>query len=163
MSARQKHTLAMPAEYSSHVHIDHRNRRVEGERRDSAGGVVTDARQGEEVVDGSGDLAVVKRNDGHRSLFEPQCPSRIAELAPGPQNLVGACRGQVRRLRPPLHPLFPARGDARDRGLLTHHFTHENAPSGSPRAPPGQVTGVVPEPVDNFNTIEAITPVRGGS
>lgn len=151
----------MPTEHPAHIHIDHRNRSPKCECGDSSGGVIADSRQREKIVDGIGDLAAVTRNDDSRSLFEPQCPSWVAKFAPGPQHLVGVRCSEVGRLRPTLHPLVPPRSDASDRRLLAHHFADENAPRGSSGTAPRQVTGVLPEPVNNFNTIYASTPVWG--
>ena len=88
-------------------------------------------------------------DDGDRGLAQPQRPPRVAELAPGADDVGRRGGGEVGRRRPAGQPLPPDRLDPGDRRLLQHHLADQHRPRVDAGTAPRQVAGGGGVPVDD--------------
>ena len=132
-----------PGDHPQHVAVHRRLPRAEGRRGDGAGGIVPDARQGQQALIGVREPSQL--HDAPGRLLKVPGAAVIAQALPQLHEPV------LRRLRQSFH-----RGegcqkagivtkDRRHTGLLEHDLRHPDA-VGVLRLPPGQVPGIGPVP-----------------
>ena len=136
--------------------------RAEGEGRDRAGRVVTDARQRDQVVVPGRHLTIVPVHDRRRRRVQPQRPARVAEPAPGPDCLTARRRGKGCRRRPGGHPALEDGEHPCHRSLLEHELGDHHRPRGGAGAAPGKVARVVGVPVEDRGAAGAfiVAPIK---
>ena len=89
-------------------------------------------------------------DDRRGGLPQPQRPARVAELAPGPDDVGRGRGGQRGRRRPPRSSTSRQTGsDPGHRGLLQHHLADQDRPGVDVRPAPRQVAGGGGVPVDD--------------
>lgn len=120
---------------------------IEGDAANRAGGVTTNAGQGEDGVERLRELAVVFPDDLLRGFLQVADTGVIAEAFPEFMDFVGVRAGEAFDGGQLAHPAFPIRDDGFDLRLLEHDFGNPDG-VGITRAPPREVAGVGGEPVE---------------
>ncbi len=134
-----------PRHDPSGVHVERRDRHVEGRRGHGARRVRTHPRQTLQGLDRPGHAAAVIRDDRAGGFSQGKGTPVVAQPGPGRQEFVGAGRREIGWRRPTLDEPTPGRADSLDPGLLGHDLGDQDLPRR--RCLPdreGAAAGVVP-------------------
>jgi len=135
------------SEHTNDVAVQNGPGLVEGNAADGAGGITADPREGEHVVKVFREFSVVEREDCFRGLLHVANTRVVTQAFPELVNSLRRGFGEGFGVRQGSHPALPKGEDCFDLGLLEHDFGN---PDGVRimRAAPGQVAGILGEPVE---------------
>ena len=125
-------------EHAGDVGVDDRHVSFVREREHGAGGVGTDPREREQVVERVGHDAAVAIHDLPCGEVQVAGPARIPEAVPQSQHVTQRCVGAGTRRRERHEERLPLRDHPRGLRLLEHHLGDEDRPRITD-APPRQI------------------------
>lgn len=131
--------------HADDVSVENRPGLVEGDAANRAGGVAANARQGENIVEVSGEISAVFRDNNLGGALQIADTGVVAETFPEFVEFGGRRAGGGLNRRQLAHPTFVKRDHGFDLGLLEHDFGNPDG-VGIVGAAPGEVAGVGGEP-----------------
>src|SRR5262245_60197826 len=130
-----------------HVAVDHRKPLAVGDAQDRPGGVASDARKRERLVEAVREAPAVPGDDDSRRRVQVAGAAVVAESGPRCEDVVQARGRQVRDGRVGVQKALEVGDDRADRGLLQHDLGDPD-PVRIARAPPREIAAVAPVPRD---------------